>query len=496
MKNISTKYLQIILVFAILIASGCTDNLIEEPQSIIAPETYYQSNEEFDAAINGVLAAFVGGWSGFGFNAPHQLCSGAEDYTSRESEASLIQYDKLETDPTARAVNDVWGALYRGINTANIIIARAPLAEEVAEEDKLKYEALGRYLRGLQYFYLTRWFGEVIIVTYDNVSDAKDLEQSSVSDIYNTMIIPDLEFAEQHLPLDFPGKALPNKAAAKGLLAEVYLNMAGWPLEDVSKYALARDKAKEVMDMDMYSLEPNFKDLWYAANKFTNSEFIFFYNADADAGANASFMHIAQRPGEEGGWNDLFSEARWFYAFPDGPRKDGSFWTTFDDGNDTYWTESMMQQPFIAKYRDAGPAASLDVGPINSWSGSGMVCVTRYAEILLTYAEAANMAEGGPSAAAYEAINEVRRRAGGYDQSVYPDLPAGLSQADFDEAVIAERGWELSFELKRWFDLVRRKMVVEVNKDLHPNVTADKRWLPKPATEVKLIEGLKQNDGY
>ena len=135
-------------------------------------------------------------------------------------------------------------------------------------------------------------------------------------------------------------------------------------------------------------------------------------------------------------------------------------------------------------------------GRPDSWFGDGFVPITRYAEVLLIYAEAANMAEGGPSAEALEAINKVRRRAGGYDQSVYPDLPSGMSKAAFDDAVIAERGWELAFEGKRWFDLVRREMVVEANKDLYPNVSENNRWLPKPGTEVDLIEGLNQNEGY
>ncbi|MGY0425796.1 MAG: RagB/SusD family nutrient uptake outer membrane protein, partial [Polaribacter sp.] len=70
-----------------------------------------------------------------------------------------------------------------------------------------------------------------------------------------------------------------------------------------------------------------------------------------------------------------------------------------------------------------------------------------------------------------------------------------MSQQDFDAAVLAERNWELAFELNRWFDLVRKKMVVQVNKTLHPNVTENNRLLPKPSTQ--LIPGiLTQNKGY
>ena len=49
--------------------------------------------------------------------------------------------------------------------------------------------------------------------------------------------------------------------------------------------------------------------------------------------------------------------------------------------------------------------------------------------------------------------------------------------------------------MNRWFDLVRKKMVVEVNKDVHPNVTENNRLLPKPSAQ--LIPGiLEQNNGY
>ena len=59
------------------------------------------------------------------------------------------------------------------------------------------------------------------------------------------------------------------------------------------------------------------------------------------------------------------------------------------------------------------------------------------------------------------------------------DLPLGMSQNDFDKAVLDERNWELAFEGNRWHDLVRRKMVVEVNQDEHPNVSETNRLLPQ-----------------
>lgn len=85
----------------------------------------------------------------------------------------------------------------------------------------------------------------------------------------------------------------------------------------------------------------------------------------------------------------------------------------------------------------------------------------RLAEIYLTYAEAANEAEGAPSQLAYDAVNKVRARVG------LNNLPPRLSQAEFREAVFTERALEFGFEEVRWFDIVRRKKFDIFKQQLH-----------------------------
>src|SRR5690606_7633120 len=118
----------------------------------------------------------------------------------------------------------------------------------------------------------------------------------------------------------------------------------------------------------------------------------------------------------------------------------------------------------------------------------------RLAEVMLTYAEAQAMADGAPSTEAYAAVNAIRDRAG------LADLPAGLSQIAFRDAVIDERGWELAAEFSRWFDLVRTEKVEEMNApamkdavDLKPGpVTKEKYHAPIPYSEILLNPNLGQ----
>ena len=123
----------------------------------------------------------------------------------------------------------------------------------------------------------------------------------------------------------------------------------------------------------------------------------------------------------------------------------------------------------------------------------------RYSDILLIYAEAANLAEGSPSQKAYDALNEVRRRAG------LPEL-SGLTAKQFDDAVLDERNWELAFECNRWFDLCRNNKVEQYlngidNRDSGRirqvrQFDGNSYLLPIPQTALDQNTNLEQNPGY
>lgn len=140
----------------------------------------------------------------------------------------------------------------------------------------------------------------------------------------------------------------------------------------------------------------------------------------------------------------------------------------------------------------------------------------RMAEIYLSYAEAINEFNGGPTPEAYRCVNIVRNRVG------IGDLPAGLSQEEFREALILERALEFCMEEVRWFDLIRWKREADFRKPLYGvNVrgtsnagpfTYEKHLLPKrywvdnwspkwylsafPVNEVNKGYGLVQNPGW
>ena len=93
----------------------------------------------------------------------------------------------------------------------------------------------------------------------------------------------------------------------------------------------------------------------------------------------------------------------------------------------------------------------------------------RYADVLLMLAEAENEAGTAPTDLAYDAINEVRERAG-------IDKVEHLSYAEFQQEVRDERARELCFESLRKYDLIRWGIYYDAAHNKLTEATNDKRW--------------------
>lgn len=293
----------------------------------------------------------------------------------------------------------------------------------------------------------------------------------------------------------------PTKGSAKALLANVYLTMAGWPLKQVDKYALAATKTKEVMDnkaeykVDLFT---NFADLWKKEFQYNNEAvFACYYNNNVPntpwnqwnmMGPNSS------QPGDEAGWDDWFGEITFYNNFPAGLRKDATYQSVYMVGGAAKdWKGTALKHPYFQKYRD--DASYNPVTHVGNWAGDHTVYIIRYAEVLLTYAEAKAMS-GGADATAYNAINLVRKRAG------LGELVSGLSQAAFRDSVVAERGWEFAGlePAARWFDLLRTETVGKSNltrnagEDPLKNVPSEALhsfyWAPIPINDQQLNPNL------
>jgi hypothetical protein len=288
------------------------------------------------------------------------------------------------------------------------------------------------------------------------------------------LIEDDLRFAEEYLPGPGEVKAVGkvSAAAAKAVLADLYLSWGGWPLKDGSKYKLAAEKAKEVMDLNYFELLPIDK-LWLEDNGNSRESVFsvqFSQTEELHSGYPSQFSFHESR-----GWSDFYPERQFYYNFPEGLRKEMTFYTeipqrAYDSAQDKivdkdpstkHWTESQRNHPMYKKYNlSATHTAWRRVASYRAME------IIRYAEVLLIYAEASSQQNGSTFSLeapvlgdALEALNQVRRRAAGLDY-ISPNASADLVSASIKN-VIDERSWELAGENKRWHDLVRTEQLTE-----------------------------------
>jgi hypothetical protein len=443
MKNIY----KIIAFSFLLLSTGCEDILSEDPRGALTGTTALNSVEGLEAALTGAYKPLTITWgTGFATAATVAVLMGSDDLTthSGSNKQDFREFDQLQVTGLNGRITPIWSGCYKSIQgTNNIINNYKNTAGDASKIKQIVGEAY--FLRAFDYYWLTRLWGKVpLITTADFSSELLSVKNAEVKEIY-TQIESDLQNAINMLADRKREIGRSNKGAAKALLADVYLTMAGWPLKETAKYAEAAKLAKEVIDQKNtfgFDLVPDL------ATFYTNTV----------AGVATS---------EEGGWDDYFPELNFYNSFPEGLRKDLTFHTTFTKagGVKIPWQEGQTKHPYYAKFRYTGG--------LNTSSTNSSLNLLRYPHLLLIYAEA-KARTGTPDVQAYEGLNLIRKRAG---------LPAlsGLSNEEFIKSVINEKSWEFAGEYTRWFDLQRLEMVEQVNTGKNPG---DLKPVPVPGKKI------------
>ncbi len=484
--------------------TSCVE-LLQKPQSSITPETIELNEQLLESMANGLYKAWWGENYGFNCRLASLALAGDDMMTGDVSKTRNTLDDQMRVPVDNADIRVLWQEFYKTIFTANNLIEQIEGNTAVSTDISDKYLGEAHFMRALMYFYVVRLWGDAPAITSSTADTDIDSDASiprkSVSEIYNRIILPDALKAEELLPAesrDSYGQG-PTKWAAKMLLADVYLNMAGWPLNEKGRYADAAAKAKEVVQESPHSLLPDYRNLWLKSTSGDRTEHIFALRHSMTY--LPSQYAISYLGVEENGWSDYVADPVFYKNFPNDTRKEFCFVTETVDksGKTIFWEDFATASPYIRKYRNYGGCSNWGIeGDKTSRSSlsEGLTPIYRYADALLFYAEASNKANGSPDALAYECINKVRERAFGDREHAL----SGLSSEEFDKAVFDEFGWENVFEFKRWFQLVRTEKVDEClakNPEVgaRVNVNRENYLFPLPVRQVELRK-WKNNAGY
>lgn len=437
------KKIYIFLLGSLLLTTACSTDLDQAPPNLASSD----SLTDFEGVLNAAYFYQLGAVT------PMAVMGEFRADNAFMFEAPYTEFDLFTQNLTTmedQFFGPLYTALYKSILSANNVIENSSNATQVGE---------ARFLRALAYFKLVLAFGDVTVNldASPSLTDTSILVRQPAADVYNNVIIPDLNEAISALGTVIEdGRA--SRYAAQGLLGKVYMHMNNTQAAETNLAAVVNGAGAAGI-----SLESNYADVFGAANE-GNSEIIYSTQIQSSIVDEYSFASRF--------WN-------WFVG---------------DDSKSDYPVDQDLVAAFNASgAADTRRAVTLHADgrtaikfPKDGGLGSEHDWIElRLADVILLYAEALN--ENENTAAALTQLNRIRSRAGLTDSSA-------TSQADVRQAIQDERRLELAFEGHRWFDLVRTNTV---NAEMGVTVSPNYHVFPIPTSEVRSTNGvITQNTGY
>jgi hypothetical protein len=476
-----------IVLVLVLVVGSCKKYLDEQPITSFGTAFVFSNTATAYQAISGVYSQLTGD-QGYGIRLSlyYTVDNDETQGPTAASDNDRRDIARYQATPGNAQLNSPFLQLFRGIEYANICIANIPNMSGYKDSKQLQRmygEALT--LRAQFYFEAIRNWGDlpanfqpaaVLAVT-------NPLPTRVNRDTLYNHLLDDLLTAEAVVPwrgdvasIGDPLDERITKGVVKGLRARIALFRAGYSLRNGSKimersadyanyYKIARDECNDIINSGQHNLIASYRSVWkdyVCAHTVTDpsGELMFQVAATGGTGVGDTKLGYYNGPTVNAlGNKSINILPTYFYLFDstdlrrdvtccpyivaaDGSTKTGQVITSINDGK---YRRDWISNPTIS--------------PTNAVQYLGLKWqILRYSDVLLMFAEAENEVSGGPTAAAYNAINQVRRR--GYGKSISTadatvDLPSGLSKDAFFAAIVKERSLELGGEGVRKFDLIR-----------------------------------------
>jgi len=517
------KYIFVLLLPTVALV-GCQKFLDQKPITELGTEQVFSDVPSATKAVASAYSRLVGD-AGYGIrvslyypldNDEMQGPTGAGDNDRRD----IARYSA--TSGNAQITNP-FNQMFTGIEFSNNCIDNIPkmaLYTSGSDKEKKQLQRLhGEALTLRAQFYLEaiRNWGDLPahFTSASNLAGGNPFPKATDRDSLYEVLLNDLKLAATLVPwrndLAAIGDAQDEritKGTVKALRARIALFRAGYSLRKsgtmaqgsnpATYYKIALDECAEIMASGQHSLNSNYKDLW--KNKVgarvsadPNGELMFQASATGRTGVADTKLGYYNGPTVGTFGNKSVNVLpSYFYAFDstdlrrdvtcvpynvaaNGVTKVGQAITAINDGK---YRRDWISNPSVAA-TDAIQYFGL------KWQ------IIRYSDVLLMFAEAENELNGA-TVAAYNAVNQVRRR--GYGKSISAtdvtvDLPAGLSKSSFFNAIVKERSLELGGEGIRKYDLIRWNLLAST-------IASTKKTLLDMSNRVGAYANLPQSMYY
>lgn len=541
---------KILLALLIIVSlSSCEDALKENPKGRLYPSELLSTAELAQSNINSLYGIFVAGTRGsLSGVMTHGITPASQRYITYLTDVPGEDIWVSNTNNVARTsidmftysnngndnIDRMYYSFYQAIKDCNFSInglnnrlldADPMFKGDTAQAEQFRKRCLGQALaiRAYVYFYAVRLFGDAVVVPEELIIDNNMmLKRQNFATIYRDVIIPDLRLAIDYLgdmPAGSSGFSRITANAAKAILAEVYLTIAGRVYDKGISTAFSSETFKTKQDFysecvrlcaeldGQYSLYPNFAKLFTVDGNFS-TESVFEVQTETNQFAwetmpekiadNTSGLY--PYTAADGTIQTISGYGRYCMADVLYNQYDQKYDKRLENVvavKNTYISGVEIDTHRSLKYCDSTTMSRQKYSPGDSrvaWK------VIRYATVLLMRAEALN--EMGKTTEAAPFLLEVRKRA--YRGNEDKIEPAPTDQNAFRQAVWLERRKELYGEQYRYFDMQRTNTLylastepAGARHDLFP-VVEEKHYLfplPKIAFEYNPNLG-DQNPGW
>lgn len=485
------KYIYLALVLA---AVSCKKAVDVEPVSVITSPTFWKSQNDAIGAINGLYVQFRKVTDQELF-----LLGEARSETLASALAGTVGLDKYYNQSlNVSNAGPSWLNIYQTINHANLLLKYVPTISFTNENEKNEILAQAHTMRAFLYFTLTKTWGKVPVRTEptEGYNPATiQIERSEVADVF-TLIKSDLDAAISLYPnSNMPnGRAKWNKPATLALKGDVYLWTAKKMNGGNADLTTALDALTTVKTSNIGLLD-NYSDVFSYSNKGNNEilfavnyqilqsnnnihEYMYYNASNLPSDISAEVRSAIGTIGSGNNGNSIMQVSATVrnQFTDDDTRKLGTFYEVKSPTGTFFSAITTKGNGFV----EAGVRHFKDD-----------VVVYRYAEVLLMIAEAKNALGQNPEAE----INEVRRRAYGANYSSHVFVNG--TQAANDAAILKERLFELTFEGKRWWDLLRFDKAFELVPALQGKESQSHLLLFPVGSALRSLEPLvDENPGW
>ncbi len=477
MKNKILKFG--ILLLAIFTYNSCEEPLEETVFSELAPDNFLKTQEGINSLLNNVYA------NGQITAIPGYILLNAAGMPAGETwgrggsiETRLTPLANYTWDSNHGDLGNEWRRQYRAIRDANLLLDNIENGD-FPTDFVSSITAQAKFLRAQSMMHIYDWWGPGPIFTSSVNEELKKPKASEEEWI--GQIVSDMTAAMNALPAVGSQYGRPTKTAAAALLCKFYLNLKNWNE--------AAAMAKQVMDSGLYSLYPTYLDLFAIANE-GNSELVWVIPHGRNSGSASNRVNALTFPTD----------------FPKLPNQ--GVWAArvylFDSFVDSYADEDTRQDMLVRSYISSASGEEVpgygndqtlplkyqyDPDAIGTATDSD-IPVVRYADILLSRAEALNELNG-PSQESIDLINMVRDRAG------VPALAlGGFDKSSLRAAILEERSWEFAYEGKSRQDQIRHGVMISRAQARGKNAQDFHKRFPIPQHEIDANPNITQNPGY